>query len=251
MPELEATAYRGARLRHVLDMTSGVFFDETYTATDSHCAWLDAAAGWKPAGGAHWPKTVFDLILSLDRLEMPHGAAFRYRSIETDVLALCMERASGLSLADLVSRHVWQPMGAESEARFTVDPSGFAAGDGGFNATLRDLGRFGQMIARRGRVEGRQVVPEAWIADCLKGDPALFAGDYRHVLPKGAYRDQFWIEEAGRPILICRGVFGQILYIDMESDFTAVKLSTWPDFVNPEGTRRALAAIRAIRDHLG
>lgn len=250
VPELEATAYRGATLRHVLDMTSGVFFDETYTATDSHCAWLDAAAGWKPRAGEHWPRTVLDLILMLREQELPHGAAFRYRSIETDVLALCMERASGLSLSELVSRHVWQPMGAETDARFTVDPSGFAAGDGGFNASLRDLGRFALMMARRGRINGRQVVPEDWVEDCLKGDPALFEGDYRFVLPRGAYRNQFWIEEAGRPILICRGVFGQIVYIDMEADFAAVKLSTWPDFVNAQGTRWALAAILAIRDGL-
>lgn len=250
VPELEGTAYRGATLRHVLDMTSGVFFDETYTATDSHCAWLDAAAGWKPRAADHWPHTVLDLILLLKQQELPHGEAFRYRSIETDILALCMERASGLSLAELVSRHVWQPMGAETEARFTVDPSGFAAGDGGFNATLRDLARFGLMMARRGAINGRQVVPESFVADCLKGEHLLFAGDYRHVLPKGAYRNQFWLEEAGRPILICRGVFGQIVYIDMETDFAAVKLSTWPDFVNAQGTRRALAAIRAIRDAL-
>ena len=250
LPELSATAYAGARLRHVLDMTSGVFFDETYTAADSHCAWLDAAAGWKPAGGTHWPRTVHDLILRLDQAETTHGASFRYRSIETDVLAMAMERASGLPLAALVSRHVWAPMGAEDDACFTVDPSGYAAADGGFNATLRDLGRFGLLMARNGALGGRQIVPEAWMRDCLAGDASLFRGAYRAVLPDGAYRNQFWLEAPGKRILICRGVFGQVIYIDMDADFVAVKLSTWPDFIDVTATRTALAAIRAIRDAL-
>lgn len=248
LPELGSTAYAGARLRHVLDMTSGVFFDETYTAPDAHCAWLDAAAGWKPYGDDSWPRVVLDLILRLDYRELPHGEQFRYRSIETDVLAHCMERASGRRLAELVSDHIWAPMGAEHDACFTVDPSGFAAGDGGFNATLRDLARFGRLMAQGGKANGVQVIPSAWVSDCLKGDPALFTGDYRTVLPRGAYRNQFWIEEAGRPILICRGVFGQLIYIDMEADFVAVKLSSWPDFIDVRRTRTALAAIRTIRD---
>ncbi len=250
LPELEQTAYAGARLRHALDMTSGTFFDETYTAPDSHCAFLDAAAGWKPYGDPSWPRTVFDVILRLDSRELPHGERFRYRSIETDVVAHCMERASGKTTWQLVSDHVWAPMGAESDGYFTVDPSGYAAADGGFNASLRDLARFGLMMARGGKVEGRQVIPAGWIADCLKGDGTLFQGDYRIVLPKGAYRNQFWVEEAGRPILICRGVFGQLIYIDMEKDFVAVKLSSWPDFLNVPATRTALAAIRSIRDSL-
>lgn len=248
LPELDKTAYAGARVRHVLDMTSGTVFDETYERPDWHCALLDAAAGWKHRADASWPRTVLDLILRLDEQAYPHGAQFNYRSIETDVLAHCMERAAGQPVYELVSRHVWSPMGAERDAYFTVDPSGYASADGGFNASLRDLGRFGLMMARRGKVEGRQVVPEAWVDDCLRGDPAVFGAEDRVVLPKGAYRNQFWIEEAGKPILICQGVFGQMIYIDIEQGFVAVKLSTWPEFTDDDRSRTALAAIRAIRD---
>jgi CubicO group peptidase (beta-lactamase class C family) len=245
LPELEKTAYAGARVRHVLDMTSGTVFDETYTKPDWHCAFLDASAGWKQRTNESWPRTVFDLILRLDEREAPHGAQFNYRSIETDVLAHCMERASGMPLNELVTRNVWVPMGAERDAYFTVDPSGYASADGGFNASLRDLGRFGLMMARRGKVDDRQVIPEAWVDDCLRGDPAIFDDT---VLSKGAYRNQFWIEEAGKPILICRGVFGQIVYIDIEQCFVAVKLSSWPEFLNAKRTSTTLAAMRAIRD---
>jgi CubicO group peptidase (beta-lactamase class C family) len=251
LPELEATAYRGATLQHLLDMTSGTQFDETYTAADSHMAKLDVASGWKSSGDAAWPQTVWGLILSLTESERPHGQAFQYRSIETDVLALVLQRATGRMLADLVSEELWQPLGAEEDGSFTVDPTGYALADGGFNATLRDYARFAAMITAGGAFNGRQIVPQRWIeATRTGGDHALFGADYRMSLPNGAYHNQFWIEDVDRPVLLARGVFGQLLYMDPEREFTAVKLSSWPDFTHRERLGLTLSAVRAVRDAL-
>lgn len=246
LPDLARTAYHGATVQHVLDMTSGVLFDETYTAPDSHIAKVDSACGWKDLVPG-WPETMWQLIMELTDLEAVHGESFRYRSIETDVIGFILQRVSGLMLHDLVSRELWAPMGAEEEAYFTVDRAGYGLADGGFNATLRDYGRFGQLIANGGTAHGRQIVPWRFIEDLPNGNHALFGGDYRITLPGGAYHNQFWIEEAGKPVVICRGVFGQLIYVDRDADFVAVKLSTWPEFTNPRRTRTALAAVRAIR----
>jgi CubicO group peptidase (beta-lactamase class C family) len=246
LPELEKTAYRGASVQQVMDMTSGVLFDETYTSPDSHIAKVDRASGWKdPVAG--WPETMWQVILELTESEAAHGQSFRYRSIETDVIGFILQRVSGLPLSELVSRELWAPMGAEEDAYFTVDRSGYGLADGGFNATLRDYARFGQLIADGGIAHGRQIVPSAFIEDLPNGNNAIFGSDYRIVLPGGAYHNQFWVEEAGTPVVMCRGVFGQLIYIDRAADFVAVKLSTWPDFTNPRRTRTALAAMRAIR----
>jgi CubicO group peptidase (beta-lactamase class C family) len=248
LPELEATAYRGATVQHVLDMTSGVVFDETYTALDSHMAQLDVAAGWKESGNPAWPRNVWQLILTLKEAECEHGASFRYRSIETDVLAFVLQRATGVSLADLVSRELWAPMGAEEDAYFTVDPAGYALADGGFNATLRDYARFAQLHLDCGSINGRQVVPAGWIEETRSGGrPQLFGGVYHEVLPRGAYHNQFWIEDGDRRAYMARGVFGQLIYLDPEAAFGAVLLSSWPEFVSAERTRTALAAMHAIR----
>ncbi len=248
LPELEATAYRGATVQHVLDMTSGVAFDETYTAPDSHMAQVDAASGWKERSHPHWPATMWELILSLKEAECPHGAAFRYRSIETDVLSFVLQRAARTPLAELVSRELWAPMGAEEDAYFTVDPAGYALGDGGFNATLRDYARFALLHLGGGEIGGRRIVPAAWIEQTRSGArPDLFGAYYREVLPRGAYHNQFWIEDAERRAYMARGVFGQLVYIDPEAEFAAVILSSWPEFVNPTRTRTALAAVRAVR----
>lgn len=250
LPELARTAYRGASVQQVMDMTSGVLFDETYTAPDSHIAKVDRACGWKDLVPG-WPETMWQVILELTESEAAHGESFRYRSIETDVIGFILQRISGLALSELVSRELWVPMGAEEDAYFTVDRSGYGLADGGFNATLRDYARFGQLIANGGTAHGKQIVPRAFIEDLPNGNHALFGPDYRIVLPRGAYHNQFWVEEAGRPVVMCRGVFGQLIYIDREADFVAVKLSTWPEFTSPRRTRTALSAMRAIRAALG
>lgn len=249
LPDLAQTAYRGANVQHVMDMTSGVCFDETYTAPDSHIAKVDRASGWKELVPG-WPETMWQLVLGLTESEAAHGESFRYRSIETDIVGFMLQKISGLALPELVSRELWAPMGAEEDAYFTVDRSGYGLADGGFNATLRDYARFGLLIASGGVAHGRQIVPRAFVEDLANGNHALFGTDDRVVLPGGAYHNQFWIEEAGKPVVMCRGVFGQLIYIDRAADFVAVKLSSWPDFTNPGRTRTALAAIRAVRGAL-
>jgi CubicO group peptidase (beta-lactamase class C family) len=249
LPELEATAYCGASVQHVLDMTSGVVFDETYTALDSHMAMIDAACGWKERRDPNWPSSVWQLILTLTEAECEHGTSFRYRSIETDVLSFILQRATATPLAELVSRELWAPMGAGEDACFTVDPTGYALGDGGFNATLRDYGRFALLHLGRGQMNGRRIVPAAWFEEITTGArPELFGDIYREVLPQGAYHNQFWIEGGSSSAYMARGVFGQMIYIDPEADFAAVILSSWPEFVDTARTRTAIAAVRAVRD---
>lgn len=249
LPELNGTAYRDVHIRHVLDMTSGVSFDETYTDPFSDIAKIDVASGWRPRpdDGRDWPRTCWDVVLGLQRQEAEHGARFAYRSVETDVLAFACERAAGRRLPELVSEYLWQPLGAEESGDYTVDESGYALADGGFNATLRDYARFGEMLTRDGLFNGRQIVPAEWVQGCRFGDHEKFTGDYRAATPHGAYKRQFWHEDHRSPVLLCRGVFGQLIYSDPAHDFTAVKLSSWPDYRNNALLRETLAALNAIK----
>ena len=235
LPELKRTAWKGAKLRHVLDMTSGVRFSEDYEDPHSDVGLTDIASGWKPRlGRRKVPACMWDQILGLKVKECEHGAKFRYRSIETDVLAHCLERAGGLRFADLVSRELWQRLGAEESACFTVDAAGYPLADGGFNATLRDYARFGLMHLHGGVADGRRVLPLEWIEDTRRGDPSLFGAPYTDVLPRGAYRNKFWIADHRRRAYMARGVFGQRILIDPDLDLVIVKLSSWPTFQSLE-----------------
>jgi CubicO group peptidase (beta-lactamase class C family) len=246
LPELQSTAYRGATIQHVLDMASGVRFTEDYTDPWSDMGRADVASGWKPVPPGNepnsWPPTMFDLILTLKTLERAHGDRFTYRSIETDVLAFVLERAKGQRLPQLMSEEVWQTLGMERNANMTVDPAGYALADGGLNACLRDYGRFGQMILEH----GAGIVPANWIEATRTGDHELFGEPYTAVLPDGAYRNQFWIEDSTTRNLMARGVFGQLIHIDFARQTVVVKLSSWPDFVNPVWTRTTLDAVRRV-----
>jgi CubicO group peptidase (beta-lactamase class C family) len=250
LPELAVTAYAGASVQHVLDMQSGVVFNEEYTDRYSHMGKCDYASGWRPKPDdvtEAWPGSIWELILELKEKRAEHGAGFQYRSIETDVIAFALERVSGLRLPELMSRELWSRLGVEESANFTVDAEGYALADGGFNATLRDYARFGQMILQHGFFNESQIVPAEWVAATRRGEHDKFTGIYRETLPNGAYCRQFWIEDWRTGTLICRGVFGQLIYIDFAHDFLAVKLSSWPEFTSVPRNREALAALHAIR----
>jgi CubicO group peptidase (beta-lactamase class C family) len=247
LPELAVTAWQGATLQQVMDMTTGVRYVEDYEALDSDIAITDIASGWKwPPPGYLGPHCIWDQILTLTERVREHGLLFQYRSIETDVLAHCMERVTGTRLAELVSHELWQPLGCEESARFTVDPAGYALACGGLNASLRDYARFGQLLLQQGRLGATQLVPADWIADIHNADHSLFGEPYTLATPNGGYRNQFWIEDVDRPGFMARGVFGQLIYVDPATDLVMVKLSSWPEFTSVPRLTTALNAIHAI-----
>jgi hypothetical protein len=182
---------------------------------------------------------MFELILRLKDRVREHGESFEYRSIETDVLAFIMERVTGKRLAQLVSDELWQKLGADESACFTVDSAGYALAEGGFNATLRDYGRFGQLILDN----GGGVIPAEWIESTRSGK---HGPNFNPSLPEGSYRNQFWIEDPRSRSLMCRGVFGQLIHIDWEYGMVVVKLSTYPDFTNKAYSMATLKAVHAI-----
>ncbi|MBB6414345.1 serine hydrolase domain-containing protein, partial [Mesorhizobium sangaii] len=137
LPELESTAYRGATVQHLLDMTAGVLVTGPYTKSGTHAQMLMVAAGWWPMEYPDYPQTTWQLFLKLTEREAPHGERFKYRSPENNLLGFIMERSSGRRFAELISTELWAPMGAEEDAYITVDRGGFPCTDGGFNATLR------------------------------------------------------------------------------------------------------------------
>ncbi len=247
LPELEKTGWRGATLQQVLDMTTGTRFSEEYTNPYSEMGQSDVASGWKPIppesdASFKWPRHLWELITGLSAVDRAHGELFAYRSIETDVLAFCMERVSGKRLPQLVSEELWQKIGAEESACFTVDSAGFALADGGLNATMRDYGRFGQMILEN----GGGIIPASWIEATRTGNHGIFREPYTLSLPHGAYKNQFWIEDPKSRAILAKGVFGQLIYVNWDYNMVVVKLSSWPEFLNRPFDVATFGAIHAI-----
>ena len=243
IPELEGTSFDGCTVRHLLDMRAGTKFGEDYEDPTSDVRLFEPIIGWSPPDGELAAPDLYTYITTLD-LAFPHGDHFDYRSILTDTLGWVVERVGGASLAQLISREIWQPMGAEQDADITVDRLGHALGDGGMCASLRDLARFGELV----RTGGGGIIPSDWIDDTYRGDAesrrAWLAGDREERAPDGHYRNKWWVyEPAG--VMSALGIHGQMIHVDRLREVVVVKLSTWPTPLNDDHTYRVIDAVRA------
>jgi len=254
IPELAASGYAGALVRHVLDMRSGVRFVEDYADPRSDVRVLDEWIGWRP-DGQNEPRGLYPFLATL-RAEAPHGSRFLYRSAESDVLGWVCERAAGQPMAKLLSALVWAPMGAGYDADLLHDGLGTAVHDGGLCATARDVARFGQMLLDGGTApdragSARRVLPPRWLRDAWAVDAgtraAFAASPAEPVFPGGWYRNQFWFRP-GRygDVLLCLGIHGQMLHVSRRTRTVCVKFSTWPDAQNPAYLQDTLRALDAI-----
>jgi CubicO group peptidase (beta-lactamase class C family) len=103
---------------------------------------------------------------------------------------------------------------------------------------LRDYARFGLVIANDGIGNGRKIVPCEWIADTLDCNADIFGAPYTDALPDGAYRNQFWVRDHRKRVLMARGVFGQLIYISPADSTVVVKLSSWPEFLSTRAQQK-------------
>ncbi|BBZ52739.1 serine hydrolase domain-containing protein [Mycobacterium heidelbergense] len=254
VPALVNSGYVGATVRHLLDMRSGIAFSDNYLHPTAEVHMLDQAMGWAPRSSPDSPATLRDYLLTL-RQKSAHGGPFEYRSCETDVLGWICEVAAGQRMPELMSELLWSRIGAQYDASIGIDADGTGFFDGGINACLTDMIRFGSLFLRDGvSLIGQQVVPAAWIADTLDGGPdsrqAFAAGPGENQMPGGMYRNQVWFPYPGNNIVLCQGMCGQMIYVNRAADLIAAKLSTQPDFQDPQTLLDTLRAFDAVAGEL-
>lgn len=247
LPALAGGGYDGATVRHLLDMRSGIRFSEDYLDPTAEVRVLEEVIGWRPRTSATLPTSMYDYLASLTS-DRPHGGDFRYRSGETDVLGWVCESAAGCRMPELLSELLWSRLGMEHDADIGVDSAGAAAHDGGLNATVRDLARFGQLLLDDGAAaDGSQVVPAWWLQDTYAGGPdsrPAFASSPEHAsFPGGMYRNKIWVPHPDRRVLLCLGIHGQLVYVNADARVVGVKVSSWPV---PQDTRRLLDTLAAF-----
>lgn len=252
VPEAKGSAYADCSLRHVLDMTVSIRFTEDYLDPLGDVARYRAAMGWNPPGAIASEDGLHRFITSLPKAAHPHGYRFHYVSPNSDMLGWIIERAAGETIADLLSRHLWQPMGAEHDAYITVDRQGAPRTAGGICMSLRDLARLGEMVRLKGRIDGRRIVPEAWIGDILNaGDPVAWSrGEMVHLFPQGRYRAKWYVPDPSSEVLCAIGIHGQWIYVDLAAGMVAVKQSSQPVPADDAMDHQTLALFRAIANEL-
>ena len=231
VPELKGGAFGDVTVRDVMDMRTGVKFDENYLdpKADIHAYMIGADFYPAPAGGAA-PRNLYQAMTALKERIGPAGDFFNYQSVNTDVLAWILRKTTGRTISDLVSEMIWKPIGAEQDAHFLIDPLGAEVASAGLNVSLRDFARLGLMLSQGGKINGRQVVSKAAIDEIVKGgDKAGFAKVApQPTRPGWSYRSQFWMTHNENGGYWTLGVGGQRMYIDPKSQLVVAKFSSHP-----------------------
>ncbi len=199
-PKLTGSAYDGASILNVLNMASGVTFNEDYLDYDSDINRMGRAVA---LGGA-----LDDIAAGLSESFAAPGETWAYVSIDTHVIGMVIRGATGRSISDLMTEKIIAPLGLEQDGNYITDGQGVAFVLGGLNFTTRDYARFGQIILQNGEYDGNQVVPADWIARSTAVSAPTAPGNV-------GYGYQWWIPaDAQEGEFYGRGIYGQYLYFD-------------------------------------
>jgi CubicO group peptidase (beta-lactamase class C family) len=225
LPELKGSAYDGVSIRDILLMSSGVRWNETYTDPASDRRQLLEAQIAQRRGAA------MALMARLPRAAAP-GTVNNYNTGETLVAGEIVRAATGMPLAQYLSRRIWQRFGMEADANWWLDaPDGIEIAGSGLSATLRDYGRFGLFFMNGGVVDGERILPAGWTEEA--GAPKSLKDGRR--LDYG----YFWwpaVPTAATPdtegAFMAEGIFGQFLYINPRE---RVVIVAWSARSKPEG----------------
>ena len=254
LPETKGSAYEGATLRHVLDMTVASGFSEEYLDEDGIFMAYRRAAAWNPPEEGATSEGLRRFLARLPSSDGAHGARFHYCSPHSDLLGWIIERAAGDGFAALMSHHLMQPTGLASEAYITLDTFGAPRVAGGICVTAVDLARLGEMVRCDGAVGTRQVVPETWIADMRTCDTRAAwqaqTDGPRH-FPDGCYRSKWY--QTGLPDneLCGIGIHGQWLWINPKREVVIVHLASQDAPVDPDARPGMIAMFEATARALG
>lgn len=234
LPELKGGGYDAVSIRHVMQMRSGVDYEERYdfenpgTAASNHIAALVRNVA-----------RFADVARTLPRIHAP-GEFFQYKTIDTAVLGWLIERVTEGSVAAYTARCLWEPLGAESDGFYIMDGQpgiGREFSGAGFNATLRDYARFGQMMLNGGVANGRRIVSEDWVRQSTQPNGPEDAR-------QGGYGLQWWTIGASDAYAAI-GLQGQYIYVDPATRTVVVKLSYFPPGDNSALDGESLAFMAA------
>ena len=249
LPELGNSAYVDCSVQQVLDMTVSLDFDELYDATDGKFVEYRISTGWHPASPDQIDFCLHDFLISLAPGSGVNGQVFEYKSPNSDLLGWILESVAQERLADLFSKHLWQPMGAEADAYITIDRKGAARTAGGFCAIPRDLLRFGELMRNGGCTGDLQIIPAQWVQECREGgDHEVWkrGGSKTEKFPRGSYRNK-WYQTGNAHRAFCAiGIHSQWIYIDPVAEIVIVKLSSQGEPLNAELAAANLRAFEAI-----
>lgn len=232
--ELKGTEHGQTSIRDLLHMASGIRFREDYGGGDDDER-FETALLFGDRGRVITPA---DALRPFDQREAPPNTRWNYAAPNPYVLGLVLRAATGKTPAAYLQDKIWGPIGAESDAAWTVDVTGHEMTHGFVQATLRDYARFGRLLAHDGAWQGKQIIPRQWVIDATTvaadflAPGQLIAGAKDFDLGYGYLT---WIALPGpeRRIFALMGTRGQAILVDSRSHLVIVQTAVRKNFVEP------------------
>ena len=200
LPELKGAHAGELELWHLSTMSSGLEWDEAYKNPFAVTA------------KGYYGDDVVKLMMTLPIKDEP-GKAFSYQSGNTQLLGMCIIKASGKSLSELASDWLWKPLQAQHDAKWHTDPQGTELCYCCFNSDARDFARFGRMMLHHGNWNGTQILDSSFVDMATKGALAPY------------YGYSFWLDDThGTKVFAQRGILGQYIISIPEYNTVVVRL---------------------------
>jgi CubicO group peptidase (beta-lactamase class C family) len=197
-------------IRHLLTMSAGTYWNEAYSSLFS------------PTTELYYGDDLQGMVDRLISVKEP-GKEYYYSSIESEVLAMVVQAATGKNISDYASEKFWIPMGAKSDALWCLDKEGgMEKAYCCFNSNARDFARWGQLVLNNGVWNGEQLISESYLNQALQ--PADYLVDETGE-PLDYYGFQWWIiNYKGYQIPYMRGILGQYIFVIKEKNAIIVRL---------------------------
>ncbi len=227
IPELNNSAYQGVTIKDLLEMSSGIKWEET-KETNRVINIIES----DQTGG------IIKFLKTLTK-EEPPGKSFSYNTGNSFLLGKIISKSSGKTLAQYMSEKLWKPLGMERSAYVLKESdSGDEIGGAGFAMTLRDYGRFGNYVLQ----ELKKDPIKTYIRQSTTPDPSRPYLNYGEVYPWSplGYGFQWWLfpqQSNQKPehngAILAQGLFGQFIYINPKYNIVIVVWSAWPEINSP------------------
>ena len=244
LEDFKETGYDGVTIKDILQMSSGVLFNEDYADYDSDINRFGRAV----ATGT----SMRDFSKTLTREREP-GTYMHYVSINTQVLGFLLQEVTNKSISQYLYNKIWNPLGMEDSACFILDDVKDEFALGGLNATLRDYAKFGLLYLQNGRWNDNQIISKQWIEDSHSTDGIhLVPGERETSSNPWGYGYQWWVPGFPDTDYTASGVYNQYIYIDPLSEIVIAKTSSNYKYTSELQMSKDMhmAMFRAIANHI-
>ncbi len=226
VPMLKGTGYDGVRIKDILQMSSGVLFNEDYADFNSDINRMGRTVAFGTS--------LDEFATSLTREKKP-GTFNHYVSIDTHVLSMIIRAATGKSITEYMQEKLWNKLGTEYDAKWIVDDYDAEFALGGLNAALRDYAKIGRLYLYGGNWNGEQIVPEQWVKDATTPDaPHLMPGNNPNSSSTYGYGYQWWIPQNPMDDFTAAGIYNQYVYVNRRAEMVIAFNSSNYHFNDPE-----------------